>query len=254
MRYGRMRVKVEAMDVLLADGTRARFGEIDRSARMAGTGGPVESRIHDMLALGERESREIAARFPKVMRRVGGYNLDALVPNGATGNLAHLLVGSEGTLALTERIDLRLAPVLREKVVGVCHFPTFRDAMETTRHITALGPTSVELVDRTMIELGRRIPALAPSLDAFVRGDPAALLLVEFAEIDAAENRRRLALLVEMMAERGFRWNDPGKREGGVLDAVSPALQARITDVRTQGLNIMMSMRSEGKPVSFVED
>ena len=127
--------------------------------------------------------------------------------------------------------------------------------MEATQHLVALGPAAVELVDRTMIELGRRIPALAPLLAEFVRGDPAALLLVEFAEDDAAgEPPPPRRACTRSMADLGFRWGDPGKAEGGVLDALDPALQAKITEVRTQGLNIMMSMRSEGKPVSFVED
>ena len=254
IRYGRMRENVEAIDALLADGTRARFGPVDRAAAMANAGGPLEALIRDMLALGEREAAEIEARFPKVMRRVGGYNIDALVPGGAAVNLAHLLVGSEGTLALSETLELHLSPLQRHKVVGVCHFPTFRDAMAATQHIVTLDPSAVELVDRTMIELGRAIPALSPSLDAFVRGDPAALLLVEFAQDDPAENRRRLTALDEMMAELGFRWGDKGKREGGVLEAEDQGLQAKITEVRTQGLNIMMSMRTAGKPVSFVED
>ena len=254
IRYGRMRENVDSIDALLVDGTRTRFGEVDRSAAMANAGGPVDALIRDMLALGAREAEEIAARFPKVLRRVGGYNIDALVPNGLSNNLAHLLVGSEGTLALSETIDIRLSPLPRHKVVGVCHFPTFRDAMVATKALVALGPAAVELVDRTMIELGREIPALAPHLADFVRGDPAALLLVEFAEDDPEENRRRLAGLHDAMAELGFRWDDPGKAEGGVLDAPDQALQAKITEVRTQGLNIMMSMKSEGKPVSFVED
>ncbi|MBM9596445.1 FAD-binding and (Fe-S)-binding domain-containing protein, partial [Roseitranquillus sediminis] len=80
------------------------------------------------------------------------------------------------------------------------------------------------------------------------------LLLVEFAEDDPEENSRRLAGLHDTMAELGFRWDDPARREGGVLDAPDQALQAKITEVRTQGLNIMMSMKSAGKPVSFVED
>ena len=207
IRYGRMRENVEAIDAMLADGTRARFGPVERGAAVGNEIGPL---VRDMLALGEREAAEIEARFPKLLRRVGGYNLDALVPNGPANNLAHLLVGSEGTLALTEAVELRLSPLPRHKVVGVCHFPTFRDAMEATQHLVALGPSAVELVDRTMIELGRAIPALSPSLDAFVRGDPAALLLVEFAEDDPEENRRRLAGLHDAMADLGFSWDGRG--------------------------------------------
>ncbi len=203
IRYGRMRENVHAIDALLADGTRARFGPDAQ--------GPAEL-VRDMLALGAREADEIAARFPKVLRRVGGYNIDALVPDAAPQNLAHLLVGSEGTLALFESIDLILSPLPADKVVGVCHFPTFRAAMEAAQHLVALGPSAVELVDANMIALGRDIPALAPSLDLFVRGAPAALLLVEFAGDDPAENRHRLAGLHDVMADLGFAWDGPRVR------------------------------------------
>ena len=204
-----------------------------------------------MSSLANVEADEIRARFPSVLRRVGGYNIDALL--GDNPNMGHLLVGSEGTLAVTKRLDLRLSPVLTSKSLGVCHFPSFRAAMDAAQHIVKLGPVAVELVDHNMIRLGRDIPQFRPVVEEFVRGTPEALLLVEFAESDA-ENRRRLTALGELMADLGFRWGDPGKAEGGVVEAEDPALQARIWGVRTQGLNIMMSMRSEGKPVSFVED
>lgn len=246
LRYGRMRENVIAVDALLADGTKARFGEVPRE-------GPHGALTADMLALAAREADEIAARFPKVQRRVGGYNLDALVPGAPTPNMAHLLVGSEGTLALFERIEIRLSPLPGPKVLGVCHFPSFRAAMEAAQHLVALGPTAVELVDSTMIRLGRDIPVFRPVMDRFVKGAPEALLLVEFAE-DDAENRRRLDALHDTMAALGFAFGNGGTREGGVVEAVDPGFQAAIWGVRTQGLNIMMSMKSEGKPVSFVED
>jgi FAD/FMN-containing dehydrogenase/Fe-S oxidoreductase len=266
LRYGRMRENVEAIHALMADGTRARFGPLGEGSAAGGgphsgpgrrqaagpvPGAPPEALARDLLALGAREAEEIAARFPKLLRRVGGYNLDALTPKAAPQNLAHLLVGSEGTLALFEGIELRLSPLPEHRVVGVCHFPSFRDAMEATRHLVALDPTAVELVDATMIGLGREIPALSPSLDAFVRGDPQALLLVEFAE-SPEENRRRLDALRDVMADLGFAWG--GRREGGVLEATDQGLQQKIAEVRTQGLNIMMSMKGDAKPVSFVED
>ncbi len=105
-----------------------------------------------------------------------------------------------------------------------------------------------------MIELGRGIAMFRPIVDSFVRGEPAALLIVEFAEEDQKENLRRLASLHDVMADLGFRWGDPGKKEGGVVEAVDPTFQKQIIEFRKQGLNIMMSMKSDGKPVSFVED
>ncbi|MPZ10424.1 MAG: FAD-binding protein [Kiloniellaceae bacterium] len=255
IRYGLMRDNVAAIDALLADGSKASFGAVLRDA---GDGlhenNAIAALFQDLLDLGGREAAEIRARFPEVLRRVGGYNLDALVPNGATNNLAHLLVGSEGTLALSQRLTLMLSPILAARALGVCHFPTLYDAMDATQHLVALGPTAVELVDRTMIGLSRDIAMFRPVVDGFVRGDPGALLLVEFAEEVQAENLRRLQALGDMMAQLGFRWGDPGKKDGGVVEAVDPDFQKQIWEVRKQGLNIMMSMKSERKPVSFVED
>ncbi len=236
IKYGLMRDNVTAISGLLADGSRARFAAADREAN--------DPLISDMLALGTREADEIAARFPKVQRRVGGYNIDALVPGSGPARLQDILIGSEGTLAISETIEIALSPVLTRKVLGVCHFSTFWAAMDAAQHIVELGPVAVELVDHNMIQLGRNIPQFRPIVDEFVRGDPAALLLVEFAEDDEAENLCRLAALGDLIAGLG----------GSVIEAVDPAFQARIWGVRTQGLNIMMSMKEAGKPVSFVED
>ncbi|MEO1775093.1 MAG: FAD-linked oxidase C-terminal domain-containing protein [Pseudomonadota bacterium] len=248
-RYGTSRDNVLAIDALMADGARARFGP----ANMTGGDGPDDALVADLLALGTREQGEIAARFPDVFRRVGGYNIDALVP-GRPLNLAELLVGSEGTLAISERITLKLSPLPGPKLTGVCHFPTFRAAMEATQHLVTLDPVGVELIDHNMIRLARDNAVFRPVLEEFVRGEPEALLLVEFAEPDAAENRRRLDALHDVMRDLGYAWGEPGKADGGVVEAVDPGLQGRIGEVRKQGLNIMMSMKSEGKPVSFVED
>ncbi|MEL6980308.1 MAG: FAD-linked oxidase C-terminal domain-containing protein [Pseudomonadota bacterium] len=251
IRYGASRDNVLAIDAILASGAKARFGEIDPDAL---GNGETDALFRALLALGAREHEEIAARFPEVARRVGGYNIDALTPAQTRPNLAHLLVGSEGTLAFSEAITLKLSPLPGPKVMGVCHFPSFYAAMDATQHLVKLDPTAVELVDHTLIKLAREIPLFRASIERFTRGDPAALLIVEFAEPDREENLRRLAALHEVMAALGFRWGDPGKQEGGVVEAVDPALQATITEVRKQGLNIMMSMKSEGKPVSFIED
>jgi len=250
IRYGTSRDNVLAVDALMADGSRACFGLVTEHA----PNGMPAGLVRDLLDLGRREEAEIRVRFPDIIRRVGGYNIDALLPDNAGNNLAHLLVGSEGTLAVSERIRLKLSPVLRQRVLGVCHFPTFYEAMDAAQHIVKLDPTAVELVDSNIIRLGREIAMFRPVVDAFVRGDPAALLIVEFAEPDQNENLRRLDALDDLMAKLGFRWGDRGKKDGGVVKATDPAFQSKIIEVRKQGLNIVMSMKSEGKPVSFVED
>jgi len=254
LRYGTMRDNTLSMEAALADGEVIRFGPVARDVAKANEDAPGLALFRDMLALGQREAAEIEARFPKVQRRVGGYNLDALAPGGTSNNLAHLLVGSEGTLAFTTAVELKLWPLIRNKVLGVCHFGSFREAMDATQHLVTLKPIAVELVDRTMIGLGREIALFQPTIEAVVRGDPDALLVVEFAEEDQTENLRRLKQLGALMADLGFGWNEPRRRWGGVVEVIEPALQASIAEFRAAGLNVMMSMKQEGKPVSFVED
>src|ERR1700709_2596463 len=168
LRYGTMRDNTLSMEAALADGQLLRFGEVARDD--AGS-----DLFRDMLALGEREAAEIADKFPKVQRRVGGYNLDALVPRNAPNNMAHLLVGSEGTLAFTTQVELKLWPVIRNKVLGVCHFGSFYEAMDAAQHLVKLRPIAVELVDRTMLSLGRQIAMFQPVIATPVRGGPRAV-------------------------------------------------------------------------------
>ncbi len=252
LRYGTMRDNLIAIDALLADGSEMRFGPLPNGARLRPNSREGQL-LDDLAAIGARESDEIASRFPKVQRRVGGYNLDALVPSPSGNNFAHILAGSEGTLAFFKAIEIKLWPVLGPRAVGVCHFGSFYEAMDAAQHLVTLSPIAVELVDRTMIGLARAIPIFLPTVEETVRGDPEALLLVEFAE-DETENRARMTRLHELMGDLGFGWDRPPRKWGGVVDVFEPRRQAALSDMRTSGLNIMMSMKAEGKPVSFVED
>lgn len=243
IRYGIMVDNVLAIDALLADGTNAVFGDVP--GNLDGIG---EGRYGDLITAVRKIAAdhvdEIAARFPKVQRRVGGYNLDRVDPAGH--NMASLLVGSEGTLALSRRIKLKLSKLPAHRVLGVCHFPTFHQAMAATETLVGLNPSAVELVDRSIIELGRAIPAYRPLIDRFIRGEPDAVLLVEFSSDGQGPLLDDLKRLDETMADLGF--------PDSVLNAVEPSQQAQIWDVRKAGLNIVMSMKGDGKPVSFIED
>jgi FAD/FMN-containing dehydrogenase/Fe-S oxidoreductase len=249
IRYGNMVHNVAGLDVILADGTRARF-DSKRPEDMQ----PAVRAIADKaaaLALAERD--EIERMFPKVLRRVAGYNLDIFFPQSErpyttdnSVNLAHLLVGSEGTLAVTERLSLKLSPLPKHKTLGVVNFPSFYKAMESAQHIVKLKPVAVELVDRTMIELARANPAFRPVIEQALIGAPEAILLVEFAGEDRETQLRDLRRLVELMGDLGL--------PGSVVEMPEPGPQAALWEVRKAGLNIMMSMKGDGKPVSFIED
>jgi FAD/FMN-containing dehydrogenase/Fe-S oxidoreductase len=248
IRYGLMSDNVTAIDAILADGTRHRFGALPDNL-----GADIPGRIADLVqslrALGAAEADEIAARFPNQLRRVGGYNIEALTPRARAegrANLARLLVGSEGTLAFSASLDLALHPIKPRKVLGVCQFPNFRAAMAASRHIVALDPEAVELVDRTMIDLGRAIPIYRATIDRMVRGEPDSLLIIEFHGETDAPLLAKLADLDATMADLGY--------PQAVVRATDAAFQADIAEVREAGLNIMMSMKGDGKPVSFIED
>ncbi|MFM7777652.1 MAG: FAD-binding and (Fe-S)-binding domain-containing protein, partial [Alphaproteobacteria bacterium] len=177
------------------------------------------------------------------------YNIEALTPAARAagrGNLARLLVGSEGTLAFSAALDLKLWPIKPRKVLGICQFPSFRKAMEASKHLVSLMPEAVELVDRTMIDLGRSIPIYRATIDKMLIGEPDSLLIVEFHGQEDGPLLRDLARLEEMMADLGH----PGQ----VVRATDAGFQAAIAEVREAGLNIMMSMKGDGKPVSFIED
>ena len=238
--YGNMVHNVLAIEAVTAQGDRWRFGPM---ADASGPPGYVEF-VAKLKALYEREKDEIAARFPKVLRKVAGYNLDHLGPPHA--NAAHLLVGSEGTLAYSERLHLKLSPLPPARALGVCHFPKFYTAMAFTQHIVKLGPSAVELVDRTMIGLARDIAAFRGTVDAFVKGEPDAVLLVEFSGEEGAVQAARLKELEQLMADLGL--------PGSVVGITDAKQQRDLWEVRKAGLNIMMSMKGDGKPVSFIED
>ncbi len=235
IRYGLMADQVVALDVVLADGTRARVGADEGPAAL----------VEALRQIGEAEAAEVAARFPEVLRRVGGYNLDALVP-GKPLDLARLLVGSEGTLAFTTALTLRLHPVKPRKVVGICQFPTFRAAMEAAAKLVQLDPEAVELVDRTMLDLGMEIAIFRPTIERMVIGRPDSLLLVEFHGHEEGTLLAKLAELDEAMADLGY--------PGAVVRVTDAGFQAKVAEVREAGLNIMMSMKGDAKPVSFIED
>ncbi len=248
IRYGLMADNVRAIDAILADGTQHKFGLLPDNIGADVPAG-IADLIQRMRALGAAEAEEIAARFPSQLRRVGGYNIEVLTPVARLAgqeNLARLLVGSEGTLAFSAAIEVILHPIKPRKLLGICQFPTFRNAMQAAQHIVQLDPEAVELVDRTMIDLGRGIPIFRTTIDRMLIGEPDSLLIVEFHGDTDAPLAAKLDDLEELMSDLGY--------SNAVVRATDAAFQADIAAVREAGLNIMMSMKGDGKPVSFIED
>ena len=244
--YGKTVDNVIALEVVLADGSTARLEEVDGAeAEARGRRVGLEGRIYGGVRALAREYRaEVEARFPKILRRVSGYNLNAVSSEGLL-NLAKLVVGSEGTLATVTEATVRLAPVPAVKAVAALHFRTVREAAAATVRANAHAPAAVELVDDTIIERCRANAGFR-QLAAFVEGEPGALLLVEMAGDGADEVEARLARLCDDLVGDGGAYAAVVAREA--------AEQARMWRMREAGLGLLMSVRGDAKPVAFVED
>jgi FAD/FMN-containing dehydrogenase/Fe-S oxidoreductase len=218
--------------------------------------------------LAAEHADEIDRRYPKIVRRVGGYNLDRFVrANGRAGgvsplipstdqgtdvprspgqfNLAHLLVGSEGTLAVTLEARLRLVELPRARAVLVIEFADLLDALAATPHVLAHGPSAVEVIDKYVLDSTRLNPE-ASRLRTFLHGNPGAVLLVEFYGDRADALPPRLGALEDDLRRRGFGTH--------YLRAADAALQGRIWKLRKLALGLSMAEKGDAKAISFVED
>ncbi len=249
--YGNMVHNVLGADILLSNGQKLSAGSYQSSS------GAARSMGDFVRHLAEQQRTEMEARWPKVLRRVGGYNLDIFhnqnekpYTRDGSVNLAHLFVGSEGTLGITQSLTLRLSELPTARVLGVVNFNSFHKAMDSAQHIARLGGdgslSAVELVDRTMIELSLQNPAFAPTIRTAIIGQPDAILLVEFSGNSKTTLLPKIKQLVELMGDLGL--------PGSVVEMVDDAPQKNLWEVRKSGLNIMMSLKGDGKPVSFIED
>lgn len=247
--YGNMVHNVLGIDAWLVDGRVANFSDY---ASSAGAAKQLGDFVRD---LAHTLKPEIEAYFPKVLRRVAGYNLDIFNPQSelpytqdGSVNLAHLLVGSDGTLAYFKSLKLKLAPLPQHKVLGIVNFASFYKALDSAQHIVKLGTTAVELVDPTMIDLARSNPSFQKTIETALVDHtakaPESILLVEFSGEAHAPLLEKLKALQELMNDLGL--------PGSVVAMPDAGLQKNLWEVCKAGLNIMMSLKGDGKPVSFI--
>ena len=245
--YGKTIDHVIEQEVALSDGSVVTFGPVsDRDLDGTRAGDTLEARCYRVVAeLAEQHRDEIDRRFPKVLRRVGGYNLDAFTP-GRPFNLARLMVGSEGTLGVVLSAKLNLVPLPNAKAVLVIQFANLLESLAAAPLILRHGPSAVEVMDKSILDHTRKSPALEALRQSFIEGDPGSLLCVEFYADRAEDLPPKLEAL-----ERELRQHRFGYRYYHALDL---AQQARIWSLREAGLGLSMAMRDDAKSISFVED
>ena len=245
--YGKTIDQVLDLKTVLSDGSVANFNKL--------TGQELESKLdtsglegtlyRELRRIGLEQHDEVARRFPQIMRRVSGYNLDEFTNEHAPMDLSHIVVGSEGTLAVITEAKVRLAPMPKMKGIAAVHFRTIFEAAEAT--VTALEhqPSAVELIGNTIIERCRSNPGFR-QLTSWVDGDPGAVLLIEFYEDSEADLLNDLNRLESDLGTRGLGY--------AVVQATDASLQRDMWRMREAGLGLLMSVRSDAKPVALVED
>ncbi len=244
--FGKTVDSVLSVEALLAGGEAVTFGplspaEVAVRARREGPEGELYRRIPEIIA---RNRDEVARRFPKVQRRVGGYNLDEF-PQGKPVNLAKLIVGSEGTLASVTEATVRIVPRLAATVVAVLHFDDLIRALEVTPEILETKPTAVEVIDKIVLDMARAARGYSTQM-TFVEGDPEVLIAVEYGGDTQESLIPRLDALEARMRRRGFR--------GAIVRAVAAEAQANLWQIREAGVGLLLGMKTARKPVAFVED
>jgi FAD/FMN-containing dehydrogenase/Fe-S oxidoreductase len=246
--YGKTIDHVLEQEVVLSDGSIVHFGPVDAEelARKCGERS-LEGECYRVVSdVAARHHDEIERRFPRVLRRVGGYNLDEFGKADRRFNLAKLMVGSEGTLGVVLSAKLNLVPLPKAKAVLAIQFASLLESLAATPLILRHGPSAVEVMDKSILDYTRQSAVLEALRQSFIQGDPASLLCVEFYADRAEDLPPRLAAV-----ERDLRDHQFGYAYHHALDLTA---QARIWSLREAGLGLSMAMKEDAKSLSFVED
>jgi len=249
--YGKTIDHVLELQVVLADGSLAHLRPLSASELEAAcTGNSLEAACYREVRRAARlHADEIERRYPKILRRVGGYNLDSFVESsiGERGfNLSKLIVGSEGTLAVVLEAKIALVRLPQSKAVLAIQFADLLEALEATPAILKHKPAAIEVMDRFILDHTKQNELLDRLRRSFIDGDPGALLCVEF----YADRAEALPDMLEAL-ERDLAARRLGDRYTRALD---PALQAKIWSLREAALGLSMAMKDDAKSISFVED
>jgi FAD/FMN-containing dehydrogenase/Fe-S oxidoreductase len=253
--YGMTADHVLETNVILSDGSRATFGPVEAQQlegykSRAGLEGELYRRIWE---ISQANAEAIQAGTPRHWRRSGGYNLDRFVegssfkyPQDPRFNLAKLICGSEGTLAVMTDITLNLVPLPAKAALAIVHFDSLYEALAATPVILQVEPSTVELLDNLGLTMCRQVPEYARLLTTFIEGEPNCVLITEFygdsqTEVEAKVERLRAHLRKEKVGR-------------DVVAAIDPQLQANVWKVRKVGLGLMMSIKGDYKPIPFIED
>jgi FAD/FMN-containing dehydrogenase/Fe-S oxidoreductase len=247
MRHGSMRDAVASAEALLADGHCVHFRSVSEADEQSF---PGRDRLLDLLQFGELHETDIAALWP--LRAPGapepeGYDLRTLLANSEDQNLGRLLAGAEGTLAIATKIELKLVKRAANRALGVCRFDNLGRALRVVPKIATLNPSAIEFIDSTLLELIALQVESDGQARRLLRGDPRALLIVEFDEENPVDNSRLLKALSQQVAEA-----DRGRF--AVMEILGENAQNSLWRLRREALAQVWTLKSAAQPATFLED
>ena len=253
--YGMTADHVLELETFLSDGTPAHLGPVadDALAQYQNRSG-LEGRLYRGIAdLARNNVEAILEGTPRHWRRCGGYNLDRFVdgasfryPRDPRFNLAKLISGSEGTLAVMTELKLGVVSLPKRTGLAVVHFDSLYEALASVPAMLETGPSAIELLDNLGLTLCRGVPQYARLLSTFVDGEPDCVLITEFRGETEAELRAAVDNLQRHLSRQGVKTR--------TVAAIDPAVQANVWTVRKVGLGLMMSIKGDYKPIPFIED
>jgi FAD/FMN-containing dehydrogenase/Fe-S oxidoreductase len=244
--YGKTIDQIKELETVLSDGDLALLApltssQLEAKLRVDGLEGQIYRQITEIV---NNNAVEVESRYPKIMRRVGGYNLDQFT-NGEPFNLAKLIVGSEGTLAAVTEAKVNLVERPKATALMVVHFRGLIEAMEATVSTLEHEPAAVELVGRVILEELRTSLGYARRSN-FIEGDPDSILLVETAGDTEAEVVAKMEEIENRLRRGGMGY--------AYIKITDRAEQVNVWDVRKAGIGLMMGVKGEAKPIPFIED
>ena len=261
--YGKTVDHVMSLDLVLSNADEITASPISlEELETKKQGDTLEANIYrELCRICTDNEAEIRKRYPRILRRVAGYNLDEFVTdagskevtpyrrNGCDENhpfsLTKILVGSEGTLATTVEATVNLVPIPKLTALCVVHFESLVASMEAMQPILECNPTAVELIDKTILDMARGSLEFS-RLTTFIQGEPAALLAVEFYGETQAELEFQLDRLEKTLKSTGFGY--------ALVRCLTAEEKARVWETRKAGLGLLMGMKGDAKPIGFVED
>jgi len=279
LKYGKTDVYVESVEAVLADGTVFEFGEVPLEELRAKadpegwTDGPPSDllpRIYaEVVRIVDEEATEVDRRYPDLKRNVSGYNLDVLVDEARAAqrgeregvNLARLLAGSEGTLAIVTEATVSLEPVPETKAIGLLAYDSLLSAMEDVEPILAHGPAAVEVMDDVLLDLARRTAEFAGVVGMLPEGTDSVLLVEFYADSDADGREKVADLIDDRVGDVPTEAPPPGRvgtgaprRARAAMEAHDPETRTTFWKMRKSGLPILLGRTSDAKHIAFIED